>query len=96
LKSSHKFSAKELGPAFEVWSRDFNDQPVTQTEKEYSDLVFLAERFTYTHGGIWPTLAQLEEWIEATAEKSDQTTTWPTHAEEQKEKDERNSNTGKI
>jgi hypothetical protein len=96
MDSEDRFSKEDIPPAFEIWSRDFNGQPVTATEMEYSNLVFAAERYTYSHGGVWPTLAQLEEWTEANAEKSDQTTTWKTHAEEQKEQDERNSNSTKV
>jgi hypothetical protein len=86
MDSADKFSQEDIAPALEIWAKDFNGETVTETEMEYSNLVFAAQRYTYNHAGVWPTLAELEEWTEVNAEKSDQVTTWPTHAEEQKTK----------
>ncbi len=86
MKSTYKFSQADVGPAFEMWSKDFNGESVTKAELEYGCLVFAAERYTYSHAGVWPNLKELESWTVANTEKSDQVTEWPTCAQERNAK----------
>lgn len=59
MKNTYRFSDKDISPAFEIWFRDFNAEPVTKTELEYSCLVFAAQKIKQ-RTGEWPTLKELQ------------------------------------
>ena len=89
MDSEDRFSKEDISPAMAIWQRDFNGQPVTDTEMLYSNLVFAAERYSFSHGGVWPTLKELEDWTEENAEKPDMTSNFLSCAQEREQKEQK-------
>jgi hypothetical protein len=86
MKKTYRFTDADLKSAWDIWNKEFNDVPVTETESEFSRMVFEAERIK--HGiGRWPTVGELEAvWAEEQKKEREE---WErTHAAEQAEWEE--------